>query len=423
MTPAARIQATIEILEDLEKTGRPADRFIRDFFRARRYAGSKDRAAIGERVFSIFRHRASLAFRMRAENARALAIASLLGEGLGLDAIANLFSGGTYAPALLTEPEKSAILQPPQEEAPLHVRGDFPAFLETELIRAFGHDLLREVAALNARASVDLRVNSLKAERDGVCARLRAEGFDAQPTPYAPLGIRIAQSATGARLRRHALFLDGAFEIQDESAQIAAHLMGAKPSGTVLDLAAGAGGKSLAIAADMRNVGSILACDVRSGALEELAVRATRAGASIISTHLIGDEPTGRFDAVLVDAPCSGTGTWRRQPESKWRLTDERLSSLTAEQDGLLRRAASRVQPGGRLVYATCSVLPCENEDRVESFLSAHRDFSVEPAALRWSSLGDTKPPPGMERFFRATPLATGTDGFFTAVLVRSLML
>src|SRR5260221_1430693 len=194
MTPAARVQAAVEILEELEKTGRPADRFLRDYFRARRYAGSKDRAVVAERVFSVFRHRASLAFRMRTENARSLVIASLLAEGLDSGAIAHLFSGEAYGPASLTESEASALLHPPTEETPLHVRGDFPAFLVPELTRAFGVDLLREVAALNARAPVDLRVNSLKAERDDVCARLRSDGFDARPTPYAQFGIRIAQS-------------------------------------------------------------------------------------------------------------------------------------------------------------------------------------------------------------------------------------
>jgi 16S rRNA (cytosine967-C5)-methyltransferase len=215
------------------------------------------------------------------------------------------------------------------------------------------------------------------------------------------------------------LFLEGAFEFQDESAQIAAHLIGAKSSQTILDFAAGAGGKSLAIAADMKNEGRIVACDVRSAALDELGTRAVRAGVSIIAPLLIGKGPTGSFDAVLVDAPCSGTGTWRRQPESKWRLSGERLAALMAQQDDLLAQAAGHVRPAGHLVYATCSVLPCENEDRVSAFLAGHAEFSLRSAVEWWASHRAEQPPPGMGRYFHATPLTTGTDGFFAAVLVR----
>ena len=420
MTPAARIQATIEVLGELEQTARPADRFLRDWFRARRYAGSGDRAAVAERVFFVFRHRASLAFRMRSDLPRALVIGSLGREGLGLEAITQLFSGETYAPAPLTEEERSAFLNIPRIKAPVHVSGDFPAFLESELERAFGKDLLTETAALNARASIDLRVNTLKAEPGDVCEQLRADGFDAARMPYAPFGIRIPSSESGARLRQHACYLSGHFEFQDEAAQIAAHLVGAKPGQSILDLAAGAGGKSLAIAADMKNQGKVLAWDIREEALRELSERARRAGASIISTHAVGGGTPGTFDAVLVDAPCSGTGVWRRQPDAKWRLTPERIQKLVAQQDGLLAHAAKLVRPGGSLIYATCSVLPCENEDRVSAFLAAHADFSLEPAALRWRLDGRQSLPPGLDRFLAATPRRTGTDGFFCAVLVRN---
>jgi 16S rRNA (cytosine967-C5)-methyltransferase len=424
MTPSARIQATIEILSALESTTQPADRFVRDWFRSRRYAGAKDRASVAQRVFGIFRKRAMFAFRMRAETPRALAIASLLADGLDPGAIAAVFSGGKYAPATLNLAEQDAVLHLPQEDPPLPVRGNFPAFLEPELARAFGENLPSEVACLNARASIDLRVNPLKAERVQVLAQLKDEGVEASATPYAPYGIRLRSAESGPRLNRHALYLEGAFEFQDEAAQLAAHLVGAQPGEKILDLAAGAGGKSLAIAADMRNEGEILACDIRARPLDELAARAARAGISIIRTQHIGEQPAGLFDAVLVDAPCSGTGTWRRQPDSKWRLTPERIAHDMAAQDALLAQAARRVRAGGRLIYATCSVLPCENEDRVSAFLSAHNDYVATPAASAWSILHKMKaPPPGLERFFHATPLSSGTDGFFAAILARDAVI
>jgi 16S rRNA (cytosine967-C5)-methyltransferase len=217
------------------------------------------------------------------------------------------------------------------------------------------------------------------------------------------------------------MFESGAFEFQDEAAQIAALLCATKPGERILDLAAGAGGKSLALAAQMKNKGEIIACDVRQTALQQLAARATRAGATIIRTHLIdGEPPDGPFDAVLVDAPCSGSGTWRRQPELRWRLTPERLAGHTALQDTLLEQAATRVRPGGRLIYATCSILLCENEDRVDGFLARHAEFTIRPCAQAWDESVQTSAPSGIEKFFRASPLSTGTDGFFAAILVRN---
>jgi 16S rRNA (cytosine967-C5)-methyltransferase len=211
MTPSARIEATIEILGALESTTQPADRFIRDWFRARRYAGAKDRASVAERVFGIFRKRAAFAFRMRAETPRALAIASLLDDGLDADAVATLFSGGTYAPAPLSLSERDAILHPPPGPAPLDVQGNFPAFLEQELTRAFGANLRSEVASLNGRASVDLRVNALTTDRSQVLAQLKDEGIEAHPTPYAPFGVRLAsgdgssswRAPSNSRMKRH----------------------------------------------------------------------------------------------------------------------------------------------------------------------------------------------------------------------------
>ncbi len=403
----------IDILGELERTRQPVDRHLRDWGRTHRFAGSKDRAAIAERIYAIQRRRAWLAWRMGSDAPRALVIASLLDEG----DIEVLFSGGGYGPSALTDAERAAIAASSQDDPPLHVLGEYRKFLEEELRRAFGPMLLDEMIALQSRAPADLRVNTLKTSRDDLLAALRDEGCDAHTTRYSPFAIRISSGDT--KLGRGGLFLSGAFEFQDEAAQIAALLCDAKPGMRVLDLAAGAGGKSLALAAIMRNDGEIVACDVRNEALTELERRAMRAGVTIIQTvdlplPLKGGEGNELFDTVLLDAPCSGTGTWRRQPELRWRLTPERLVELRATQDALLDQAAAHVKPGGRLVYATCSILPSENEDRVAVFLETHRDFTVVPVADVWPGLPMTR-----GHFFHASPFSTQTDGFFTAVLQK----
>jgi 16S rRNA (cytosine967-C5)-methyltransferase len=450
MTPSARIQSAIEIVEALESSRLPADRFIREFFRARRFAGSKDRAAVAERVFDIFRHRAAFGWRMGGVDARALAIGSLLKEGADVD---TLFTGG-YGPAPLSDEERAALAAPPTGSPPLWVRGEYPEFLQGELQRAFsqavipgkrqrdpgpietaspwipaqrdadaslGRDdnegrFLAEMTAMQSRAPIDLRVNTLKASREDVLAALRAENYDAGPAPHSPIGIRIPSGDGAAALGRTQSFASGAFEFQDEAAQIAVLLCGARPGMRVLDLAAGAGGKSLALAAAMNNSGEITAHDIDEGRLRQIAPRAERAGVTIIQTHAGPMPPKRPFDLVLLDAPCSGSGTWRRQPENKWRLTAARLDELNALQDMLLDQAAARAAGKARIAYATCSVLPCENEDRIAAFLSRHPGFAVVPARTAWSG---APAPSGLGEFFHASPLSTGTDGFFTAILQR----
>lgn len=404
MTPAARLQMAIEILEGLEHTAQPTDRFLKAWFRTRRFAGSKDRRAIAEQVFSVQRRRARLAHAIGSNAPRALMIASL-----PRDEIDALFTGG-YGPAPLSDAERAALATAPRPE-PRWVSGEYPQWLDAELRRAFGERVLEEMVAFIPRAPIDLRVNTLKSTRDAVQAELAAQGVTATPTPFAPLGLRITEDA--ANLSKSALFESGAFEFQDEAAQIASDLAAAKPGMRVLDLAAGAGGKSLAFAAAMQNQGEIVACDVRGEALAELETRAARAGVHIIQTlPLAHVQPTGLFDLVFVDAPCSGTGTWRRQPELRWRLSPGRLAELTALQDQLLDQAAALTRPGGRLVYATCSILPTENRDRVAAFQARHPQFTP-------LNLGTGRAIPGLAEDFRATPATTGTDGFYCACLQR----
>ena len=413
MTPAARIQAAIDILAALDQTQQPVDRYLKDFFRARRYAGSKDRRAIAERVFDILRHRARFAHRMGDASARALMIAAVLANG---EDLAALFTGG-YGPEALTAAERERLAATPPP-APAHVMGEYPQWLEASLLRAFGERLAQEMAALQDRAPVDLRVNTLKAARPDVLAALEAEGFAASPAPHSPVGIRIPPGEGSAALTKSPLFLSGAFEFQDEAAQIASLLAGAQPGMRVLDLAAGAGGKALAMAAAMNNRGEVLAFDDSARRLAPLAERAARAGASCITLAqgrggpLWGD---GKFDVVFLDAPCTGTGTWRRQPELRWRLTPARLAELTGIQDGLLDEAARHTGPGGRLLYATCSLLPEENEDRMAAFLARWPGFRGLEAAAAWPGKI-----PGLAQDFRVSPGLTGTDGFYCALLQRA---
>jgi 16S rRNA (cytosine967-C5)-methyltransferase len=419
MTPAARLQAAIDILEGLNTSRLPADRFIRDFFRARRYAGSKDRASVTERVYDVFRHRASFAWRMGSDAPRVLVMASLSREGLGVDEISALFNGEGHNPAILSDEERAALIAPPTDKAAAYIQGEYPQFLDEEIKRAFGKFAADEMAAMQARAPVDLRVNTVKASREDVVAALNGEGFDAHNGRHSPLAVRLENAKGLAALQQSKLFLDGAFEFQDEAAQIAVLLAGAKPGMKVLDLAAGAGGKSLALAAAMNNTGAITAHDIDEGRLRQIEPRATRAGISIIQTHAGTRPPSRPYDLVFLDAPCSGSGTWRRAPENKWRLTPERLDELNALQDMLLDQAAARAAGKARIVYATCSFLMRENEDRVLAFLARHPSFAVQAAAQLWRETMGDEPPSGIDEFFNATPLTTGTDGFFAAILQR----
>ncbi len=395
MTPAARLQAVIEILS--QGGSDSLDRQLKTWFRGHRFAGAKDRRAITERVYGIFRQRAHFAHRMGSEEPRALAIASLLAEGESPE----IFFSGGYGPSPLTEPERAIIARAPQNPPPW-VESEYPEWLESELARAFGDRLAEEMQAFQTRAPVDLRVNRLKAKRDEIAAALKESGIASAPIEGLADGLRCA---FGMALTDHPLYRSGAFEIQDAAVQRSVVLSDAKPGMQVLDLAAGAGGKSLALAAAMQNRGRLLAFDDKPERLKPLAERAARAGASVITIAERRGGPlwgNGRFDLVFLDVPCSGSGTWRRQPELKWRLTPERLTELQRIQDWLFADAARHTIAGGLLVYATCSILPCENQDRVEAFLAAH------PAFRRTRD------------DFLASPASTASDGFYAAFLVRA---
>ena len=437
MTPAARIAATIEILEQVDRAEGPADKTVTAYLRARRYIGAKDRRAIGQRVFSLLRAKARLDWwcaraGLAAAQVRHRILAGLLLiDGETPEAVSALFDGGGYHPPALDPAEREALealagqglVQP---EQPDWVRLECPEWLLPDFEVAFGAGAESELQALLDEAPLDLRVNSLKGEREAAQRGLAEAGIECGPTPVSPLGLRVAgrRAVTATET-----FQTGLVEVQDEGSQLLALLADARPGLTVCDLCAGAGGKTLALGAAMGGQGRLVAADVDPRRLAVARPRLRRAGLSGIELHHLegAADPwlggqAGGFDRVLVDAPCSGTGTWRRSPDARWRLAPQRLEALQAIQDELLRTAAALVAPGGRLVYATCSLLPAENEARVAAFLETQPGFVPLPVEAVWAETLDAAgPPEGASHAgaLRLTPARHGTDGFCLAILER----
>lgn len=430
MTPGARLQAAIDILSTIGSSRQPADRVFDGWARGSRFAGSKDRAAVGELVFTVLRHRAELATALGSEEPRLLVLGAVsMIDGAGPAAAMALADGARHAPAPLEQEEAAALRNAtlPGADAPAHIRLNYPEWLHAEFEQAFGPRLETEMSALMGRAPTDLRVNALKANRDDLLALLAEEKVEVEPTPHAPLGVRLKARAN---IQGLGAFRDGMIELQDEGSQLACLLAAAKPGEQIVDLCAGGGGKALAMAAMMGNRGQIHACDTDRRRLGRLMPRAQRAGARNIQTRFIkpellpGDADTdladleARMDCVLVDAPCSGTGAWRRNPDARWRLTQDVLESYRATQAEVLARGARAVRPGGRLVYVTCSLLPCENESQIDAFLKARPDFELADWDGFWPE-GVVPPPAPSGGALRLTPASTGTDGFFIAILTR----
>ncbi len=432
MTPGAQVAGAIDILVAIDTGERPADDVAADYFRHRRYIGAKDRAHIAGHVYTVLRHRAALDWWIRKHpvdigpRSRALAALVLI-EGWRPEAISSCCDGDRFRPAPLSEAEERLVrglakrtLRHPK--MPRTVANDLPEWIEPYLEQVFGRGLEREMAALNAAAPIDLRVNLLKADRASARRALAVEGVSAEPTPWSPIGLRLAGRVPLGGL---AVFKDGLVEVQDEGSQLAALLAGVRPGMRVVDFCAGAGGKTLALAACMDNRGKLVACDVSARRLEHAARRLRRAGVNNAERRALTSERdkwvkrhAGGFDRVFVDVPCLGTGTWRRNPDAKWRATQKDLAELVIRQQQILVSAARLVRAGGRLVYATCSLLREEDEAQAEAFLAAEPEFTVVPAARAWSeTIGG--PSPGGERYLRLTPARHGTDGFFVAVFER----
>lgn len=430
MTPAAHISAAIEVLADIAARRRPAADALKDWGLAHRFAGSKDRAAIASLVFDALRKRASACAAMGDDAPRAQMLGALRGaRGLDVDAIAALCSGEGHAPAQMSDDERARLAAPTPADAPDPVRGDYPDWLAPQFARAFGSRAAEEGAALAERAPVDLRVNILKCSRDQ--AQERLAHLLPEPTPLSPIGLRIAAggSGRGPALAAETAYVKGHVELQDEASQLAALLCAAAPGEQVLDLCAGGGGKALALAGQMHNKGQIYAHDSDGRRLMPIHARLERAGARNVQVRAprgaadVLADLAGRCDLALIDAPCTGTGAWRRHPDAKWRLAPGALERRRAEQAALLARAAPFVKPGGRLAYVTCSVLCEENEDQIAAFLAAHPEFEPVTAEDMCAAAGL----PDLARFasahgpgLRLSPAASGTDGFYVCVLKRS---
>ncbi|WP_419825296.1 RsmB/NOP family class I SAM-dependent RNA methyltransferase [Sphingomonas sp.] len=383
MTPQARAQAAIEVLDGvIEATrggGAAADTIVQRYFKQRRYAGSKDRRAVRELVYAAIRRAGDLPVSGRA---------ALIGVAGDEPSLAALFDASPHAPVRIVDGE------------PIAPAGEGPAWLDGRL----------DGIGLLGRAPLDVRVNTLKASRETLAISGSA------PTPHAPDGLRLPE---GTRVEALPEWRDGLIEVQDEGSQLVAIACDARPGMTVVDLCAGAGGKTLALAAAMRNDGAIVAADTDRARLSRLPPRVERAGIDIVTTALLdpGREApaladlTDRADLVVIDAPCSGTGTWRRNPEARWRLSEERLARLVHTQARLLEIGAALVRPGGALAYIVCSLLGEEGAEQAGGFLVRHRGWRVDQIALPAGT------PDGAG--LRLTPAQDGTDGFFVARLRR----
>ena len=436
MIPSARLATTIDLLYLIQTEPRPADATVSAYFRKRRFMGAKDRADISKVVYRTMRRRARLTWQIEQAggvlSARTLAMADLIvGEGMDVGLVERMFSGGTYAAATLTQQESALARRLGGRKLdhptmPEGVRAECPPWAEAELMRVLGDRFQYEMAALTLPAPLDLRVNVLNANRDAVIEQLNAEGIKATATKLSPVGVRLEGRPA---VMAHELYQAGAIEIQDEGSQLVALVVDAKPGHEVVDFCAGAGGKTLAIAASMGNKGRVIATDVLANRLLRAKERFRRGDIHNIQTRAITGETDpwikrhrGRFDRVLVDAPCSGTGTWRRNPDMRWRTLGPGLSELVPLQARLIASASRLVKPGGRLIYATCSMLPSENEDQAEAFLAAHPDFTLKPIAELWAEA--VWPQGGPEApsspYLRLTPARHDTDGFFAAVFERS---
>jgi len=383
VTPAARIQAAVEALDRWQAGADGLDRVLAAWGRTNRYAGSGDRRAIADLVYDAVRRLRSAAWAAgEAESAtgRGLMLGSLTLDGLDREALSQLYSGARHAPAPLTEAEAARLGQP-LDAAPRSVRLDFPEWLSPHLepICDAALELTRR------RAPLFLRVNLLRGDRAAAIAALAVDRIVAEPGPLSPTCIKVVSGAH--TVARSSAYRDGLVEIQDAASQAAADYARAMPGDTVLDYCAGAGGKTLALAAAMAGQGQLHAHDIAPRRLAQLGERARRAGVEVIlhepgQIDSLTGAPAGRCDLVLVDAPCSGSGAWRRNPDAKWRLTAAHLAAYAQTQDTILAEAAAAVRPGGRLIYLTCSMLGVENGERAGNFLATHANFRALRAPL-----------------------------------------
>jgi len=426
MKPSARLQASIEILERDQATRVPLDTCVGDYMRSRRYIGSKDRAEIAQRVYDMARAHARLGWwiaRLELQDTPRLRVMlwMALGEGASSKRIDDLFDGTQYAPVPLNNAEKE-VLSKVEGQDLAHadmseaVVFECPPQHEERLRAVFGDSFGRQMGAMLAPATLDVRVNIFLIDRENAQNSLAKDGVETEATPLSPWGLRCADKAY---LSKTKAMNKGWIDIQDEGSQMIAYLCGAFAGAQVLDYCAGGGGKTLALGAAMQRKGRIVAMDTDAQRLEKGKQRYRKAQlADIIEVRPLSDDrhrkwlkrQKGTFDIVLTDVPCTGSGTWRRNPDMRWRNIGPGLEDLMPVQAEILDRVAPVVKEGGRLIYATCSLFREENEAQVEAFLARHNDFEVMPID---ENLGIGSP------FMRLTPMQNQTDGFFAAVLVK----
>ena len=439
MIPSARINATIEILEKVDRSSLNVDRVTLSYFRQRRFAGAKDRSFIIELVYRLVRNRIkinwwldslSLAISPRSQVIAGLA---LFNDG-PLDDIEDLFKEGQHSTGLLDDEEGNLIKELVtqsifNEKMPDNVKYECPDWIADRLRPIYGNDLNSHLEALNTEASFDLRLNTLtNPNREGIRQALKRQGLKTELTTYSPFGLR---SNRRQRLDGTKYFKSGLIEVQDEGSQLAALLVGAAPGMQIIDFCAGSGGKALVMGGLMQNTGRIVAMEVSQNRLKQAGIRISRAGLHNIERKLISDENdkkikrlAKKFDRVLVDAPCTGTGTWRRDPDRRAKYSDLDLENMMSLQDRILASAARLTKPGGCLIYVTCSLLREENEDRITALLSRRKDYMIVPIPKIWDEQVTVKGGgecPTNSEMLRLTPKEHNTDGFFAAVLRRDL--
>jgi 16S rRNA (cytosine967-C5)-methyltransferase len=426
MRLAGRVQAAIEILTEISTRHRPANEALKDWGKAHRFAGSSDRHAIGTLVYDGLRNRRSAAHASGDDAPRGIVLGVLKSVWkLSAEDIVAL-ALEQHGPGALTADEVKTLSSAPSA-TPLAVAADLPDWLMPSYVRNFGDGALAEAQALARRAPIDLRINTLKATREKVLESLQR--FGAVPGPLSPHAIRITAPGPDQKhvnVEAEPAHGMGWFEVQDAASQIAALMSGAGPGEDVADICAGAGGKTLALAAMMNKQGRLIAHDRDRHRLRPIFERITRAGATnieVLSAEQTGQMKPASFHNIVIDAPCSGTGSWRRKPDAKWKLTQKQLDQRLKDQRDVLAWGASLVRPGGTLTYITCSVLPEENDDQINGFLMENPGFTVVPYSAQWRKTLGTEPPVsanGSTSNLTLTPHSHTTDGFFMAVMART---
>ena len=403
MQLSARYNAVLELTEEIFKDKSPADGIINAYLRERKYIGSGDRRFIAETVWKIIRHRRRLEFEAQSSDPRRILLVYLKDEDLDL-----IFGAGEYAPTALSKEERNWLKKINESVYPPDVEAECPRWL---------FDKVEDMAllkSLNEPASADLRVN--RGSRESVLQKLRGEGLYFAPTPYSPIGIR---SSERVNLNNCIAYREGEIEVQDEASQLAAILCDVRPQHKIMDYCCGAGGKSLALAYLMDNQGKVLAHDISAARLEAIKPRMQRLGIKNIELTDFAATTDRDFDRFILDAPCSGSGTWRRSPDAKFRLTPEYLEKLNQTQRELLDIAYDKTKSGGRIIYITCSIFKDENENIVEPFVKAHGDVRLLNLRELWEQKLKAPYPCVSNEYLRLSPLATGTDGFFLAIIEK----